>query len=37
MRSIHRCTHALLVVVVVFALGACSGMSQRDKNTAVGA
>jgi osmotically inducible lipoprotein OsmB len=37
MRSIHRCSHAVLVVVAVFALGACSGMSKRDQNTAVGA
>lgn len=37
MRSINRFAHATLVVVAVFALGACSGMSKRDQSTAVGA
>jgi osmotically inducible lipoprotein OsmB len=37
MRTINRCALTTLAVAAVIALGACSGMSTRDQNTAVGA
>ena len=37
MRTIHQRVRTLLAVAALVALGACSGMSTRDKDTAAGA
>lgn len=36
-RSNHRNLSALIVLISLFGLSACAGMSQRDRNVAVGA
>lgn len=37
MKSIHRMASNIAVIVFVFSLAGCSGMSARDKSTAIGA
>lgn len=37
MKNLHRLTLATVVAVMLLGLGGCSGMSTRDKNTAIGA
>lgn len=37
MKTIKSFAVSAIAVAVVFGLGACSGMSQRDENTAIGA
>ena len=37
MNTIQKLTVNAVAVTVLFALGGCSGMSARDKNTAIGA
>jgi len=37
MNKMKRCTSMLLTAVIVTGIAGCSGMSTRDKNTAVGA
>jgi len=37
MKSIKRLPAATLAIALLLGLGACSGMSNRDKNTAIGA
>lgn len=37
MKTMKRMTATAVSVVLVLALGACSGMSQRDESTAIGA
>ncbi len=37
MKSIRRMAVSSVVAVVLLGLGACSGMSTRDKDTAIGA
>jgi osmotically inducible lipoprotein OsmB len=37
MKSIQKSTVGAVAVTVLFVLGGCSGMSQREQNTAVGA
>lgn len=37
MKSIRECARVAGIAVVLFSLSACSNMSARDKNTAVGA
>lgn len=37
MKALHRLTLATVVAVMLLGLGGCSGMSTRDKNTAIGA
>jgi osmotically inducible lipoprotein OsmB len=37
MKSIQKSTAGAVVVAVLFGLGGCSGMSTRDKDTAIGA
>lgn len=37
MKKIQKVTFGALVAVTVLSLAACSGMSRRDQNTAVGA
>ncbi len=36
MKSVQRATVNALAVTALFVLGGCSGMSQRQENTAVG-
>lgn len=37
MKTTQRISLATLVLIMSFGLGACSGMSTQDKNTAIGA
>ncbi len=37
MKAIHGLTVSAVAVSVLIGLGGCSGMSQRDQNTAIGA
>jgi len=37
MRTLHKNVASALLLVSALGLGACSSMSQRDKNTAIGA
>jgi osmotically inducible lipoprotein OsmB len=37
MKSMHKATVGVLALAGALALGGCSNMSQRDKNTAIGA
>lgn len=37
MNTVHRLTLGTVAVVLMLALTACSGMSNKDRNTAVGA
>ena len=37
MKTIHGITISAVAVAVLLGLGGCSGMTQRDQNTAVGA
>lgn len=37
METIQRFTFSALAAAILFGLGACSGMSSQDKNTAIGA
>jgi osmotically inducible lipoprotein OsmB len=37
MNTIHRFTLGAVAAAMLFGLGACSGMSRQDKNTAIGA
>ena len=37
MKKLHKLTLATVVAVMLLGLGGCSGMSTRDKNTAIGA
>ena len=37
MKTIQRLTVSTIAVAVLLGLGGCSGMSTRDKNTAIGA
>lgn len=37
MNTIQKLTVNTVAITVLFALGGCSGMSARDKNTAIGA
>lgn len=37
MKTIHKFSVSAVALALVLSLGACSGMSTRDKNTAIGA
>lgn len=37
MKTFHRYTLTTIIAVMLLGLGGCSGMSTRDKNTAIGA
>lgn len=37
MKTMHGCAASALAAAVLFGLAGCSGMSQRDKDTAIGA
>lgn len=37
MKTIHKLSSSAIAAVMLLGLGACSNMSQNDKNTAVGA
>lgn len=37
MKKIHRLARSAAAMVMLFGLAACSGMSQQDKSTAIGA
>ena len=37
MNTIHKLAINAVTVTVLFGLGGCAGMSQQDKNTAIGA
>lgn len=37
MKTIQKCTLSVFAASVILSLGACSGMSTQDKNTAIGA
>jgi osmotically inducible lipoprotein OsmB len=37
MNTIHKLAVHAVTVTVLFGLGGCAGMSQQDKNTAIGA
>ena len=37
MKTIQRFSLGILTVAILLSLGACSGMSHRDQNTAIGA
>ena len=37
MKSVHRMASSIAVIFFVFSLVGCSGMSTRDKSTAIGA
>ncbi len=37
MKTMHRFTLGAVAVAVLLGLGACSGMTRQDKNTAIGA
>lgn len=37
MKTIHKLTVSAVTIVVLMSVAACSGMTKREKNTAVGA
>jgi osmotically inducible lipoprotein OsmB len=37
MKTLHRLTLGTVIAVMLLGLGGCSGMTTRDKNTAIGA
>lgn len=37
MKTMHRFTASVVAMAMLLGLGACSGMSRQDQNTAVGA
>lgn len=37
MKSIHELTYIAVATAMLFGLSGCAGMSQQDKNTAIGA
>jgi len=37
MKTMHRFTVSIVAMALLLGLGGCSGMSQRDKSTAIGA
>ena len=37
MNTIQKLAVSMAIVALLFGLGSCSGMSQQDKNTAIGA